>query len=121
MTLSDLAALGSFVSGVAVMVSLVFLYFQVRQVNLQVRQAERNQRATIAQVRAGRSVEAILTQTDASVAAAFRRGPTEAPPTSQQPNCSSSSPTCGRFSSTRRTLSCSAIMGCWRMRPTGPT
>ena len=31
MTLSDLAALGSFVSGVAVLVSLAFLYFQMRQ------------------------------------------------------------------------------------------
>lgn len=73
MSLSDLSSLGSFVSGVAVLVSLIFLYFQVRQVNQQVRQAERNQRATIAQVRAGRTADAILTQTDPSVAMSFRR------------------------------------------------
>jgi hypothetical protein len=47
MSLSDLAALGSFVSGVAVLVSLVFLYFQLRQVGAQVQQAERNQQAMI--------------------------------------------------------------------------
>ena len=49
MTLSDLAALGSFVSGLAVLVSLVFLYFQLRQVNEQVKQAEKNQRAVLNQ------------------------------------------------------------------------
>jgi len=73
MSLSDLASLGSFVSGVAVLVSLVFLSFQVRQVNQQVRQEERNQRATIAQVRASRTVEAILRQTETSMATAFRK------------------------------------------------
>jgi hypothetical protein len=40
MTLSDLASLGSFVSGVAVLISLVYLALQVRQ-------AEKNQRAVI--------------------------------------------------------------------------
>jgi len=40
MSLSDLASLGSFVSGVAVLISLVYLALQVRQ-------AERNQRALI--------------------------------------------------------------------------
>lgn len=33
MSRSDLASLGSFVSGFAVLVSLVFLYFQLRQMN----------------------------------------------------------------------------------------
>src|SRR5579871_2455733 len=47
MSLSDLASLGSFVSGVAVLVSLVFLYFQLRQVSSQVKQAEKNQRAVL--------------------------------------------------------------------------
>ena len=42
MTLSDLASIGSFVSGVAVLVSLVYL-------SIQVRQAERNQRALMNQ------------------------------------------------------------------------
>lgn len=40
MTLSDFAAIGSFVSGGAVLVSLVYL-------SLQVRQTERNQQASI--------------------------------------------------------------------------
>jgi hypothetical protein len=42
MALSDLASLGSFVSGVAVLVSLVYLAIQVRQ-------AEKNQRAVLNQ------------------------------------------------------------------------
>ena len=49
MSLSDLAALGSFVSGLAVLVSLIFLYFQLRQVNRQVRQSEKNQLALMNQ------------------------------------------------------------------------
>jgi hypothetical protein len=56
MSLSDLASVGSFVSGAAVLASLVFLYFQVGQVNAQVRQTERNQRAMLQQGRAARSV-----------------------------------------------------------------
>lgn len=40
MSLSDLASLGSFVSGFAVLVSLVYLALQVRQ-------AEKNQRAVL--------------------------------------------------------------------------
>ena len=47
MSLSDLASLGSFVSGVAVLVSLVFLYVQLRQLAKQVAQAETNQRTMI--------------------------------------------------------------------------
>ena len=47
MSLSDLASLGSFVSGFAVLVSLVYLALQVRQ-------AERNQRALAQQARATR-------------------------------------------------------------------
>jgi hypothetical protein len=73
MSLSDLASLGSFVSGVAVLISLGFLYFQVRQVNEQVRQAERNQRATIAQARAGRTVDIALRNVDAHAAQAYWR------------------------------------------------
>jgi len=60
MTLSDLAALGSFVSGVAVLVSLVFLWFQLRQMNDQVRQAEKNQRAAIRQAHSTRISETFL-------------------------------------------------------------
>lgn len=57
MTLADLAALGSFVSGFAVLVSLVFLYFQLRQLNTQVLQAETNQRALLSQGVATRTIE----------------------------------------------------------------
>jgi hypothetical protein len=59
MTLSDLAAIGSFISGFAVLVSLVFLYFQLRQVNEQVMQAEKNQRALMNQGVVTRSADAI--------------------------------------------------------------
>jgi hypothetical protein len=51
MSLSDLASLGSFISGLGVLLSLVFLYFQLRQVSAQVRLAERNQQAAIQQQR----------------------------------------------------------------------
>jgi hypothetical protein len=64
MTLSDLAALGSFVSGVAVLVSLVFLWFQLRQMNEQVRQSERNQRAQIRQTHSMRISENFLRRVD---------------------------------------------------------
>ena len=57
MSLSDLAAIGSFVSGIAVLASLIFLYFQIRQVNRQVRQAEINQRAFMNQGFTTRTIE----------------------------------------------------------------
>ena len=47
MSLSDLASLGSFVSGVAVLVSLLFLYGQQRQLGAQLAQTQKNQRAMI--------------------------------------------------------------------------
>ena len=62
MTLSDLASLGSFVSGFAVLVSLIFLYFQLRQVGKQVAQAEKNQQASIRQGRTSRSVAVAMGQ-----------------------------------------------------------
>lgn len=71
MSLSDLASLGSFVSALAVLISLVFLYFQLRQLGEQVRQTERNQRATILQVRANRTAERTLRVTDPAVADAY--------------------------------------------------
>jgi hypothetical protein len=64
MTLSDLAALGSFVSGLAVLVSLVFLWFQLRQMNEQVRQSEKNQRAQIRQMHSMRISENFLRRVD---------------------------------------------------------
>jgi hypothetical protein len=57
MSLSDLASLGSFVSGLAVLVSLMFLYFQLKQVNRQVRQTEINQRAFMNQGFTTRTIE----------------------------------------------------------------
>jgi hypothetical protein len=57
MSLSDLASLGSFVSGVAVLVSLIFLYFQSRQISEQVLQTEKNQRALLNEGVLNRSVE----------------------------------------------------------------
>ncbi len=71
MSLSDLASLGSFISGVAVLISLVFLYFQLRQVTAQIRQAERNQRATISAARATRATDAMLTLCEPSMADAY--------------------------------------------------
>jgi hypothetical protein len=49
MSLSALAEIGSFISGVAILSSLIFLYFQLRQINHQVKQAEKNQRSAIRQ------------------------------------------------------------------------
>ncbi len=60
MSFSDLASLGSFISAVAVLVSLIFLYFQLRQIGAQIRQAEKNQRAVIGQGRTNRMVELAL-------------------------------------------------------------
>ena len=56
MNLSNLAALGSFVSGAAVLVSLIFLYFQLRQIGAQIEQSEKNQRALMSQGAINRSV-----------------------------------------------------------------
>jgi hypothetical protein len=53
MNLSDLASIGSLVSGVAVLVSLIYLALQVRQ-------AEKNQRALMNQGTAARVAESIL-------------------------------------------------------------
>src|SRR5262249_14451499 len=74
MSLSDLASLGSFVSGVAVLVSLVFLYFQIRQVSAQVEQSEKNQQAAIRQARVTRIFDWHMGLTDAAIADVWRRG-----------------------------------------------
>lgn len=74
MTLADLASLGSFVSGIAVLASLVFLFFQMRQVSEQTRQALKQTRAQIAQGRATRSVDFQLRTADANLATVWARG-----------------------------------------------
>jgi len=66
MSLSDLASLGSFVSAAAVLVSLVFLYFQLRQMNAQVIQTEKNQRALINQGAVNRSSDIVMWLADHS-------------------------------------------------------
>ena len=57
MSLSDLAAVGSFVSGMAVVISFVFLAFQIRQAN-------RNQKSLMQQGRTARNVDILLKLTD---------------------------------------------------------
>jgi hypothetical protein len=79
MSLSDLASLGSFVSGFAVLVSLTFLYFQLRQLGAQVAQAEKNQQASIRQGRADRQAAIAMGATDPALAEAILKAFTGAP------------------------------------------
>jgi hypothetical protein len=67
MSLNDLAALGSFVSGVAILVSLIYLALQVRW-------TKRNQQIAIRHTRASRIVELQLALADPGVADAWLRG-----------------------------------------------
>ena len=72
MSLSDLASIGSLVSGIAVLISLIYLALQVRQ-------AERNQQASIRQGRATRVVDIILAAGEPSYAQAIPKGTAGAP------------------------------------------
>jgi len=63
-SLTDLAALGSFVSGLAVLASLGFLYFQMRQMTEQSRLAALNQRSLMLQERTNRTVENLFRQAE---------------------------------------------------------
>src|ERR1700744_1656333 len=72
MSLSDLASIASLVSTFAVLISLIYLALQVRQ-------AERNQQASIRQGRATRSVDIILAAGEPSYAAALPKGVAGAP------------------------------------------
>jgi hypothetical protein len=74
MTLSDLAAIGSFVSGVAVLISLVFLYYQLRQVSAQVGQSERSQRALVQQGRVARSSDQLFRLAAPDLTSAYLKG-----------------------------------------------
>jgi hypothetical protein len=67
MSLSDLASLGSFVSGVAVLASLIYL-------TLQVRQSERNQRAIAQQARASQLNDWNLRLADATLVESYYKG-----------------------------------------------
>ncbi|HLJ52008.1 MAG TPA: hypothetical protein VKT24_01410 [Rhizomicrobium sp.] len=79
MTLSDLASLGSFVSGVAVLVSLVFLFFQLRQLNAQVAQNTRHARALVWQEATARGVNLMIATADRDLCSAYIRGNGEEP------------------------------------------
>jgi hypothetical protein len=67
MSLSDLASIGSFVSGLAVVVSFAFLGLQIRQNN-------RNQRSLIQQGRADHSAALMLRLIEPSLQASMIRG-----------------------------------------------
>ena len=67
MTLSDLASIGNSVSGLAVLVSLVFLTLQIRQSN-------KNQRAIIQQGRATRIADFLLHVIEPSLLPAWSAG-----------------------------------------------
>jgi hypothetical protein len=67
MSLSDLASIGSLVSGAAVLGSLIYLALQVRQ-------TDRNQQAAIRQGRTTRAIDLLLAQLEPSVANAWARG-----------------------------------------------
>jgi hypothetical protein len=67
MSLSDLASLGSFVSGFAVLISLIYLALQVRQ-------TERNQQISIRHSRVSRIVDLQLALADPAVAEAWLHG-----------------------------------------------
>jgi len=67
MSLSALASLGSFVSGFAVLISLIYLALQVRQ-------TERNQQISIRHSRASRIVELHLALADPGMADAWFHG-----------------------------------------------
>jgi hypothetical protein len=81
MSLSDLASAGSFISGVAVLISLIFLYFQLRQLGQQVRQAERNQQAAVRQGRSATAVDIAiaLSHAESAQAAIAVRGEGDGP------------------------------------------
>ena len=67
MSLSELASLGSFVSGVAVLISLIYLALQVRQ-------AERNQQSLMQQGQATRVCEMLLRRADPELARVYCKG-----------------------------------------------
>ncbi len=64
MTLSDLASIGSFVSGMAVLVSLIYVAIQIRQ-------AERNQRTLLQHGTSTRAVELVRHWSDPHIAEAY--------------------------------------------------
>lgn len=76
MSLTDLASIGSFVSGFGVLTSLVFLYFQLRQMTAQVKQTERIQQAAVQQQRSSLIADITMRETDPVLAVVFDAGKT---------------------------------------------
>jgi hypothetical protein len=73
MSLSDLASLGSFVSGFAVLVSLIYLALQVRQ-------AEKNQRALIHQGRTAQVSDRVLRMAEPDLVRVYLKNALEREP-----------------------------------------
>jgi hypothetical protein len=78
MSISDLAAIGSLVSGLAVLISIILLYYQLRQLTAQVRQAEQYQQTLVKQARTSRVMEVNARLADANFAAVNLRVMTNA-------------------------------------------
>lgn len=66
MSLSDLTAMGSFLSSIAVVFSFIFLALQVRQSN-------RNQRSLMQQARTGRNLDTLLKMADPPISELLAR------------------------------------------------
>jgi hypothetical protein len=67
LSLSDLASIGTLVSGIAVVISLIYLSFQIRQ-------TARNQRGTMHQMRATLTTDIMLRIAESGMAPTFRAG-----------------------------------------------
>jgi hypothetical protein len=67
MSLNDLASIGSFVSGIAVVISLIYL-------SMQIRQNTRHERAAMQQGRAARTVDLLLRTAELDMVDAMMRG-----------------------------------------------
>ena len=67
MTFADLSSLGGFISGFAVVITLIFLLLQMRQ-------TDKNQKALLQQGRSARVTELILKRTEPELSRALTRG-----------------------------------------------
>lgn len=78
MNLADLSSIGSFISGIAVLTSLIILWFQLRQIGRQIQQAEKNQQSQIPRARTQRLIAINLTMAAPQMADAVSKGMTSA-------------------------------------------
>lgn len=79
MSLADLAAIGSFLSGVGVLITLPFLVVQLRQLNFQAQQNTKHTKALIYQGGGARASSQFLSMADADLAEAMIVGNGGAP------------------------------------------